>query len=253
MTNLAWQMVYGPQADPGQYDAAIRLYEKALLLQKSRSAINPVIMDNIAGIYFRKGEYPKAIDLLEKALVLSPDYTKGRYDLSRIFIASGKWDAAAAHVDYLLLKNDDHEEYLNLKGLILLRQERFAEAIEYFRKSLFAAHQSKTPLIGLGMAYSLSGDYYRAEMALRQADQAPPKSMTALFGLIDNCLRAGNIAGAMEYADNLIRNYSTASIKYELNHLVDDHFLPPLSPEPISCIIENRLAQNSKQSPETQN
>lgn len=253
LTNLAWQMVYGPQADPGRYDAALKLYEKALSLQKSRSTLNPVIMDNMAGIYYRKGEYQKAIDLLEKALALSPDYTKGRDDLSRILVAAGKWDAAAAHIDYLLLKNDEHEEYLNLKGLILLRQNRLAEAIEYFRKSLQVAPRFNTPLIGLGVAYSLSGDYDRAEMALKQAHQVPPRSMTALFGLIDNSLRAGNMDRATEYADSLIQHYSAAVIKEDLDRLADNHFLPPLSPEPIFRVIEKRLAQNSRKIPEIQN
>jgi len=253
LTNLAWQMVYGPQADPGQYDAALKLYEKALLLQKSRSAIDPVIMDNMAGIYFRKGEYPKAIELLQKALALSPDYTKGRYDLSRILISAGKWDAAAAHVDNLLLKNDEHQEYLNLKGLILLRQKKFAEAIEYFRKSLSVAPRSNTPLIGLGVACSLSGDYRRAEMALKQAHQVAPNSMTALFGLIDNSLRAGDIDRATKYADSLIGHYSAALIRDELNRLPNNNLLPPISPVQISRVIEKQLAQNSKKIPEISN
>ena len=253
LTNLAWQMVYGPQADPGQYDAALKLYEKALLLQKSRSAIDPVIMDNMAGIYFRKGEYPKAIELLQKALALSPDYTKGRYDLSQILISAGKWDAAAAHVDNLLLKNDEHQEYLNLKGLILLRQKRFAEAIEYFRKSLSVAPSFNTPLIGLGVAYSLSGDYRRAETALKQAYHVPPNGMTALFGLIDNSLRAGDIDRATKYADSLISHYSAAVIRDELNRLPNNNLLPPISPVQISRVIEKQLAQNSKKIPEISN
>jgi tetratricopeptide (TPR) repeat protein len=253
LTNLAWQMAYGPQADPGRYDTALKLYEKAILLQKSRSNINPVILDNMAGIYFKKGQYPKAIDLLEKALVLSPDYTKGRYDLSRILVAAGKWNTAAAHIDYLLLKNDDHEEYLNLKGLILLRQNRFAEAIEYFRKSLSVAPRSNTPLIGLGVACSLSGDYRRAEMALKQAHQVAPNSMTALFGLIDNSLRAGDIDRATKYADSLIGHYSAAVIRDELNRLPNNNLLPPISPVQISRVIEKQLAQNSKKIPEISN
>ena len=253
LTNLAWQMVYGPQADPGQYDAALKLYEKALLLQKPRSASNPVIMDNMAGIYFRKGEHPKAIELLEKALALSPDYTKGRYDLSRILITAGKWNDAAAHVDYLLLKNDNHEEYLNLKGLILLRQKRFAEAIEYFRKSLSVAPGFNAPLIGLGVAYSLSGDYDRAEIALIRAHQVPSKSLTALFGLIENSLRAGDSDRATKYADSLIGHYSAAAIKDELSRLANNNLLPPLSPEQISLVIEKRLAQDSNKNPKISN
>ena len=96
--------------------------------------MNPIIMDNMSGIYFRKGETQKAIDLLEEALAVSPDYLKGRYDLVQILMTAGRWDAASAHVDYLLLKNRDHEEYLNLKGLILLHQKRFEGAVENDKK-----------------------------------------------------------------------------------------------------------------------
>jgi tetratricopeptide (TPR) repeat protein len=134
LTNLAWQMAYGPAAGPSRYDAALKYYQKALLLQKSRAYMNPIIMDNMSGIYFRKGETQKAIDLLEEALAVSPDYLKGRYDLVQILMTTGRWDAASAHVDYLLLKNRDHEEYLNLKGLILLHQKRFEEAVENDKK-----------------------------------------------------------------------------------------------------------------------
>jgi len=57
----------------------------------------------------------------------------------------------------------------------------------------------------------------------------------------------------MKYADSLIGSYSAAMIKDELNRMADNNFLPPLSPEPISRIIEKRLAQNSKEIPEIQN
>jgi len=247
LTNLAWQIAYGPQANPGRYDAALGLYEKALLLYKSRSTINPVIMDNMAGIYFRKGETQKAIDLLKEALTVSPDYIKGRYDLVQILMAAGRWDAASTHIDYLLLKREDHQEYLNLKGLILLRQKRFAEAIEYFRKSLFIEPQFKTTWIGLGVACSLNGDYGRAEMALQQALKFSPEDMLALFGLIGNSIRAGNIPRATEYTDDLLNYYNSIDVENELKGLADNLFLSPLAPELIARLIEDRLAENSSE------
>ena len=247
LTNLAWQIAYGPQANPGQYDAALRLYEKALLLNKSRSSINQVIMDNMAGIYFGKGETQKAIDLLEEALAVSPDYLKGRCDLVQILMTAGRWDAASAHIDVLLLKREDHQKYLNLKGLILLRQKRFAEAIEYFRKSLFIEPQLKTTWIGLGVACSLKGDYSRAEMALQQALKSSPQDMLALFGLIGNSIRAGNIPRATEYTDDLLNYYNSTDVENELKGLAENLFLSSLAPELIARLIEDRLAENSSE------
>jgi tetratricopeptide (TPR) repeat protein len=253
LTNLAWQMAYGPQAEPGQYDLALKLFEEALLLQKSRSNTNPVILDNMAGIYFKKGEYQKAIDLLEQALFLSPDYTKGRYDLSRILVADGRWNIAEAHIDYLLLKNDYHVQYLNLKGLILLHQKRYAEAIQRFQKSLSIAPLFKTTWVGLGIAFSLNGDYSQAEIVLRRAHQVPPQNMIALFGLIENSLRAEDIPRAEDYADKLLGLYNVTAIEDQLNSLPNNSLMPPLSSERISQVIAGRRADISKKISEIQN
>ena len=253
LTNLAWQMAYVSDANESQYDEALKLYEKALLLQKSRTRFNPIIMDNMAGIYFRKGEYQKAIELLEKALAVSPDYSKGRYDLIQILIKLGRWNSASEHADYLLKKHADHEGYLNQKGLILLHQKRYDEAIEYFQKSLSIAPQFKTTLIGLGFAFSLNGNYHKAEIALWKAHQLPPENMTALFELIENSLRAGDTPRAMDYTDKLINTYNITAVKHQLKNLSNDNFLPPLSPELISQVIASLLTEKSKEFSEIQN
>jgi tetratricopeptide (TPR) repeat protein len=190
LTNLAWQMAYGPDARPSQYNEALKLYEKALSLQKPRSFSEPIIMNNMAGIYFKQGEHQKAIDLLESALTISPDYTRGRYDLAKILVVNGKWNAAAEHIEYLLSKNDAHEKYLNLKGLVLLHKEKYATAIQYFRKSLKSSPLFKKSLMNLGIAYSLNGDYRNAEVYLIRAHQVHPKNMIPLLGVIENRLRA---------------------------------------------------------------
>ena len=245
LTNLAWQMAYGPNASPDKYDEALKLYEKALLLKKPRSFSDHIIMDNMAGIYFRKGWHEKAIDLLEKALVISPNYAKGRYDLTQILITLGSWDAAAGHADVLLSRHPNHEGYLNMKGLISLYREKYEEAIASFHKSLSVAPSFKTTWIGLGVAYSLNGNYKIAENILRRANQIPPKDMMALLGLIENSRRAGDMLQAREYADMLLTIYDRATIRDQLHHLSNNHLLPPLSPELISEIIESRLQENS--------
>jgi tetratricopeptide (TPR) repeat protein len=242
---LAWQMAYGPNANASQYDAALKIYEKALLLKKTRSFSEPTIMDNIAGIYFKKGQHQKAIDLLEQALAISPNYAKGRYDLIQILITLGRWDAASEHADILLSKHPDHEGYLNTKGLISLYRKNYDEAIACFHKSLSVAPLFKTTWIGLGVAYSLNGNYAIAENTLRRAHQLPPQDMVALLGLIENSRRAGDILQARRYADKLLNIYDKAAINEQLYHLSNNPLLPPLSPEFISQIIEGRLKENS--------
>ena len=255
LTNLAWQMAYGPDARPSQYNKALKLYEKAraLSLQKSRSFAEPVIMNNMAGIYFKQGEHQKAIDLLEDALTISPKYTRGRYDLAKILISSGKWNAAAKHIEYLLSKDDIHEKNLNLKGLVLLHQQKYDMAIQYFRESLQYNPFLKESLMNLGIAHSLKGNYNSAEAYLIRAHQVHPKNMIPLMGLIENKVRAADFKMAQKYAGVLYGMYNRAAIKNQLKNLSKDHLSLFLSAELFSPVIENQWAHNSKESSKISN
>ena len=246
LTNLGWQLAYGPDAKPSQYNEALKLYKKALTLQKPRSFSEPIIMNNMAGIYFKKGEPKKAIDLLEDALIISPDYNRGRYDLAKILVVTGKWDTAEKHIEYLLSKDDVHANYLNLKGLLLLHHQKYDMAIHYFRESLKSNLFLKESLMNLGIAYSLKGNYQGAEVYLIRAHRVPPKNMIPLMGLIEHRLRAADNDGAHKYADLLNRTYDSAAIKNQLHGLSKDLLSLFLSAESISPVIENLWAHNSK-------
>jgi tetratricopeptide (TPR) repeat protein len=253
LTNLAWQMAYGPNSGPDQFDEALKLYEKAMSLRKSRSSINAVILENMAGIYFRKGETLKAIELLERALALSPDYARGRYELAQYLITLGRWDDASIHADYLLIQNDAHEGYLNLKGLILLRQKRYDEAILHLRKSMSIAPLFKETWLRLGAAYSLNGDYRTAEKVLGRAHQIPPLNMMALFRLIENSLNAGDTQSAGVYADALLSTFDMSAIRNQLKSLSNNYLIPPISPELISQLVESRSKRKAGSVAEIQN
>ena len=246
LTNLGWQMAYGPDAKPSQYNEALKLYKKALTLQKPRSFSEPIIMNNMAGIYFKKGDHKKAIDLLEDALIISPDYDRGRFDLAKILVVTGRWETAEKHIEYLLSKDDVHANYLNLKGLLLLHHQKYDMAIHYFRESLNSNLFLKESLMNLGIAYSLKGNYQGAEVYLIRAHRVPPKNMIPLMGLIEHRLRAADYEGAQKYADLLIRAYDSAAIQRQLRGLSKDLLSLFLSAESISPVIENLWAHNSK-------
>ena len=249
LTNLAWQMTHGSAAHASQYDEALKLYEKALLLQKSKSSSNSIIMNNMAGIYSRQGKHRKAVELLENAITIAPGYNRGRYHLAKILLVNGKWNAAAAHIEYLLAKNDAHEKYLNLKGMVSLHQKNYDAAIHYFRKSLNSNPLYKESLMNLGIAYSLSGNHGSAEAFLIRAHQAPPKnSMIPLMGLIENRLRAADYKWSQKYAGILSSNHSRSAIENQLDSLSKDLLSLFLSAESISKVIENHYANNTRAS-----
>jgi len=247
LTNLAWQMAYGPNSRPALFDEALELYQKALSLQKARALADAVIMNNMSGIYFRKGEHQKAIDLLESAVTLDPDYTRGRYDLATILIVNGKWDIAEKHTDYLLGIDSAHEKYLCLKGLLFMHAGKYDVAIDYFRRSLISYPFLKESLMNLGIAYSLKGNYSSAEVYLIRAHQVPPKnSMIPLMGLIENTIRAADYKGAQKYAGVLSNRYSRSAINSQLEDLSKDLLSLFLSAESISTFIEQQYAESNR-------
>lgn len=241
LTNLAWEMSYGKDAKVRNYDLALALYRKSLSLQKSRELINPVILNNMAGIYLRMGEFQKAIELMKKALDINPDYNRGRYDLVQILVTCGKWGEASKHADILVSRKNAHEGHLNSKGFILLKQKKYDEAINYFQKSLRLAPDLKTTLMYMGSALSLSGEYSRADWFLRRADKIQPNSIMPFFSLIENSLKAGNIQDAERYTERLLDSFTITAIKDQLQRLSYDNCLIPVSSELITGIIANKL------------
>jgi len=245
LTNLAWEMSYGKNAKAENYDLALKLYKKSLSLQKSRELSNPVILNNMAGIYLRKGESQKAVELMEKALDINPDYNRGRYDFIQILITSGKWDEASKNADRLISKAKNHEGYLNIKGFILLKQKRPEEAIEYFQKSLKIAPNFKTTLMYMGSALSLSGYYSRADWFLNRAAQKSSGDIMNYFCLLENSLRAGDESGAEKYTEKLFTLFSLKTIETNLKILSRNYRSAPVSKNLIAPIIKNKLMEIS--------
>ena len=246
LTNLAWQMAYGPNASKSQYEAALMLYEQALVLQKPRSLSESVIMNNMAGIYFRQEQYQRAINLLQNALTIAPDYDRGRYHLAKILMVSGQWADAAAQVEHLLSKNEVDARYMSLKGLVLLHQKKYEPAIRNFRQALNFSPFFKESLMNLGIAYSLIGNYDSAEVYLLRAHRVHPKNMAPLLGLIENGVRASDLKSLQKYAGLLISSYPDAAIKNQLIALAKDHRSLFLSAAAISPVIESQRSDNLK-------
>ncbi|MCD4663631.1 MAG: tetratricopeptide repeat protein [Bacteroidales bacterium] len=253
LTNLAWEMSYGKDAKAENYDLALKLYKKSLSLKKSRELSNPVILNNMAGIYLRKGESQKAIELMEKALDLNPDYSRGRYDLVQILITSGRWDEASKHADTLVSKAEHHEGYLNIKGFILIKQKRPDEAIEYLQKSLKIAPNFKTTLMYMGTALSLSGEYSKAEWFLRRAKNIPPESIMPFFCLIESSVKAGNMPNASRYTEKLLDSFNIIAVKDQLKRLSHDNLMLPVSRKLLAEMVSKELVKRSKEISELTN
>ena len=241
LSNLAYDMAYGENAHPRNYDNALKLYSMALKLYQVRNGLNPAILDNMAGIFAKMENYPAAVDHLEQAIAINPKSAKARYDLAALFLRLGRLQEASITIDPLLHTRGVHEGYLNQKALILIHQEQPLKAIPYLEKSLALEPYFQTTLLYLGMAYNLAGHHKKAEQVLEKALNTPPSNLLPLVCLMDNSLRSGASKRGMYYAGRAIRMYDGNTIRNSLEKYYNNNLIPPLLHADISQLLLEKL------------
>jgi len=158
----------------------------------------------------------------------------------------GKWEEASKNADIVLLRGSVRHEYYNIKGFILLWQERPEKALPYFRKALSLAPNNSSILYNMGVALSLMGKYKNAQWFLHRAVQNSPGAMVVLFSQIENSLRAGDVSDAEKYTERLFALFSLKSIQTKLKTILKDYHSAPVSQELIAPIIKKKLIEMSK-------
>lgn len=152
----------------GNFDEAIRILNKAIALKPNYNHA----LCTLGLAYSMKGEFQESINQLKKCLNIDPSMTEAHnylgvayqelgfleeaekefkiaildnnyksrelpyYNLARIYMTRGNLQEALDHIDRALLFNANFRLANNLKGMILERQLKYAEAIESYQKAL---------------------------------------------------------------------------------------------------------------------
>ncbi|MCK4252415.1 tetratricopeptide repeat protein, partial [candidate division WOR-3 bacterium] len=241
--NLAW----GYYERIGRYDKAMELYKKAGKLKVHSTSLKSLILNNMATIYYISGDYRKAAELWRKAADTYPKYEATQYRLALALTKLGDWEKALDHLDTIISKCPEHCDYLNLKGLVLLKQKRPEEALPYLRSALRLSPNNNRVIVSIGVALSLLGKHNRAEWFLSRANRISPTDIVIFFCLIENSLRGGDISGANQYLERLFASAIIKSIRTELEGLLNDNSLVPVSQELLAPVIADKLMEKSNE------
>lgn len=90
-------------------------------------------------------------------------------DQARITLNKGRFKEANKFLDKILGAESHNDQALNLKGLVLFKEDRYAEAVGIFRTLLSMFPSEPTLLTNLGLALLKSEQYVEAEGELRRA------------------------------------------------------------------------------------
>ena len=248
LTNLAWDMAYGDNAHPENYDNALILYNKSLNLYHVRTGMQAFTLNNMAGLYYKKQAYGKTIELLEESLHQNPSGLKARFDLASVYMTLGKWNDAEKTMQALVNHPKVHEGYLNQQALILLHQNRAPEAVTILNQALEMAPGFWRTLIYLGVAFNQLGYHEKAEMFLKRGLMTSQDNPLALFCLIDNAIKADSPSNTRGYIAQLSQSFPLEKIRTFMKRAEHDNHLPPMSHTAISAAVHDHMLETGEES-----
>ncbi|MCP5156029.1 MAG: tetratricopeptide repeat protein [Ectothiorhodospiraceae bacterium] len=108
-----------------------------------------------------------------------------RVEQAKRMVADGQLREAQALVEALLVEAPDHTDALLLKGVVLTRRGRAAEAIEVFEQLTREAPNLAEPYNNLAVLHAASGRYEEARRALTRAVELRADYVTAYENLGD--------------------------------------------------------------------
>jgi protein O-mannosyl-transferase len=199
--NLAW--AYYERI--GEYDTALHLYEEALNRQMNNTGQRALILNNMAGIHFHRGNFQKAAELWQAAVIAYPNYVATKYRLALVREKLGQTQEALVLVNEILSTRPDYLDSLMLKGTILLKQGLLHEALSHFKKCLNRNPFNKEAILNIGITYNLMMQYDRAEGFLKLIHLRFPEDRMCLLWLIQTNLKCDDTAMVDRYTDKLLR------------------------------------------------
>ena len=139
----------------GQYDAAIKDYDKALSLKSDYAAA----YSDRGLAYYGKGQYDAAIKDFDKALSLKSDYAKGYNNRGNALNNMGQYDAAIKDFDKALSLKSDYAEAYNNRGNALNNKGQYDAAIKDLDKALSLKSDYAEAYNNRGNAFNNKGQH----------------------------------------------------------------------------------------------
>ena len=213
--NIAW----GYFEPLGQYDEALAFYHRALEKKDHFKHNKYLRYNNIAVIHAKRGELEQAAHYYRQSIEAYPLYLKAYLRLAKIHIRLGNLSDAEETIDQMLQREPELSTACNLKGLILIKQERPKDAIPYLKKSLRTDVKDRQALLYMGWAHVRLGNPDKAASFLKRAQSVYPQDPSVQWVLLEAALARNDPALAHAYADRLLAMLPLGSF----DHLLQGH------------------------------
>lgn len=158
-----------------------------------------------------KDDATRALKHLERAVQLFPDYVEALNELAVLQMKAGELAAAEQNLRHALSIDAAAVLPLLNLGLVLMRQEKYADAIEPLEKATQLAPANARAYMLLGSAQMAAGRAEPAELSLQRAYELGGKNMAR-----------ANLELARLYARRSLYDRAVASLSKYLDDVPDD-------------------------------
>lgn len=148
-----------------------KVFTVTSLLGKGMESSSQLIQgeENLAQLEYFKGQtemlnenYEKAIEHFDKVIQYNPNDVSSYNDMALCMIELGIEDGVCSYLDKAIKINPDFADTYYIKGLLLSRQRKHHEAIDFYQKVLALGHNKVIVYENLANAYLHLGDYNSA-------------------------------------------------------------------------------------------
>lgn len=140
--------------------------------------------------YFELKQYDKAQGYFSRASELDPQLPLNSFELAKTFAENGQYGKSLSLLDDLLKKEPDNTVFLGLKGYILQKTGKTAEARTCIERVLVLSPYSKDALFNLGVIEYGAKEYKKAYDAWASLIEIDPKDSEATLLLAKAAFKA---------------------------------------------------------------
>ena len=231
----------------GDKNNAMKFYKMSLTKKYPNSkTLHALTFNCMATIYFDNGDYKKSLACLKKALEIKPDYQNALYNITLVYMRTGRFSKALDSADRLLTEHKESGDLLQTKGLVLLTAGRLDEAISILKSALDMDAGNEKAHLYMGVALSLKGDCKKADTFLKNAYRLSPDDIFVHFARIENSEREGNKKNVKLLIDRLSKSFAPDTIIRSLKRLDKNNIIAPLSQKMLADAINAKMPHLSK-------
>jgi protein O-mannosyl-transferase len=169
-----------------QREKALIEYEKAMSLNNFGGVYPRAVQEHNLGLYkFSEGKYDAALPYFESSDKILPFYLSNTIHIAKIHLIKDEFSLAHNIIKSALDKYPHNSELKELFCLILLRENKFAQAEEYAKSILRNNLSSTFPLAVLARTSSRKGNLLSAISFWRRYQHFYPNDRSANLALIE--------------------------------------------------------------------